>query len=296
MILEATVAAATTVHRQPVRIRMNNQASPTSDNNLNDQGPSDLPSTTDEPIGGTSDVPATSQGTEQGSSAANGESQGTEVASSESETAVENIRDANSLPTVTTNIDDQERNRFLLSEEAHSLAREKSVSDSQQLFPFPFIPGLTGSPVPDDQSILPGLLGDSLPAEGQSTCPDGSPPQGGQCSVPIGEGETNCPDGGPPLDGQWPIPAPGPGPAPGPTPPGFIVIGEPTCEGGEPPNSAGQCETTTTSDPEFCEGGTSPDASGQCPGDSVAPGFCEGGTSPDASGQCPGDSVSSRIL
>ena len=167
------------------------------------------------------------------------------------------------------------------------MAREKSVSDGQQLFPFPFIPGLTETTGLDDQSILRGT--------GSSTCPDGSPPQGGQCSVPIGEGETNCPDGGPPVDGQCPIPAPGPDPAPspgpGPTPPGFIVIGEPTCEGGEPPNSAGQCETTTTSDPEFCEGGGAPDANGQCPGDPVAPGFCEGGGAPDANGQCPDDPV-----
>ena len=74
------------------------------------------------------------------------------------------------------------------------------------------------------------------------------------------------------------------------------MIGEPTCESGEPPNSAGECETTTTSDPEFCEGGGAPDANGQCPGDPVAPGFCEGGTSPGENGLCPGDPVDSRVL
>ena len=262
MILEATVAAATTPHRQSMRIRMNNQLHQLVIIKPNDQVPTNLPSTTNEPNGGISDVPATSQGTEQVSSAANGESQGTQVASSESETAVENIRDANSLPRVTTNIDDQQRNRFLLSKEAHSLAREKSVSDESATFPFSIYTWSYGRLVVWTTSQF--YLARTILFLASSTCPDGSPPQGGQCTVPIGEGETNCPDGGPPVDGQCTIPAPGPGPAPspgpGPTPPGFIVIGEPTCEGGEPPNSAGRCETTTTSDPEFCEGGGTPDA------------------------------------
>ena len=157
MILEATVGSSDDSSSSVNENEDEQPSSPTSVNNLNDQGPSDLPSTTDEPIGGTSDVPTTSQGPEQVSSATHGESQGPEVASSESEKAVENIRDANSLPTVTTNIDDQQHNRFLLSKEAHSLAREKSVSESQQLFPFPFIPGLTETSGLNDQSILRGV-------------------------------------------------------------------------------------------------------------------------------------------
>ena len=44
----------------------------------------------------------------------------------------------------------------------------------------------------EDQSLLPGL--NPAPLD-QSTCPDGNPSQGGQCTVTIEEGESTCPEG-----------------------------------------------------------------------------------------------------
>ena len=138
-------------------------ASQTSDNKPNDQRPTHLPSPTDELNEVTPDVPTTNQNTEEVSSAATGESQGAQSAAPAiATTTKENTVDADSLQRVTTNIDNQQRNRFLLSKDAHSLLRENIIKDNQQLSPFPFVPGLTGNMAPGDQSILPAQVEDSV--------------------------------------------------------------------------------------------------------------------------------------
>ena len=76
-------------------------------------------------------------------------------------------------------------------------------------------------------------------------CPEGASLDNGECVGSPDPDTGECPPGTDPAGAQC-VGEP------------LEIVGEPTCEGGEPPNNAGQCETVTTSDPSLCADGTAP--------------------------------------